>query len=131
MDTILNLLSSIFVVLGTILFQFWGWTIIAAYLGYLIWQNNRKIEYISNAEHTLLHIIVPKDNDKKELSAEQMFASLHGILRPSGELMKEGVIQDHISFEIVSLFIRKLNRSSKLSSCKQAYQSKEREEPHR
>ena len=70
MDTILNLLSSIFVVLGTILFQFWGWTVIAAYLGYLIWQNNRKIEYISNAEHTLLHIIVPKDNDKKELSAE-------------------------------------------------------------
>ena len=102
MDTILNLLSSIFVVLGTILFQFWGWTVIAAYLGYLIWQNNRKIEYISNAEHTLLHIIVPKDNDKKELSAEQMFASLHGILRPSGELMKEGIIQDHISFEIVS-----------------------------
>jgi len=102
MDTILNLISNILVALGTVLFQFWGWTIIAAFLGYLIWQNNRKIEYISNANHTLLHIIVPKDNEKKELSAEQMFASLHGILRPSGELIKEGIIQDHISFEIVS-----------------------------
>jgi hypothetical protein len=45
---------------------------------------------------------VPKDNEKKELSAEQMFASLHGILRPRSELQKEGSLQEHVSFEIVS-----------------------------
>lgn len=102
MDTIFNLFSTIFTIIGTILFQFWGWTLIAAYLGYLIWQNSRKVAYIKSTDHTLLHIIVPKDNEKKELSAEQMFASLHGILRPSKELAQEGIIQDHISFEIVS-----------------------------
>jgi hypothetical protein len=45
---------------------------------------------------------VPRDNEKKELSAEQMFASLHGILRPHAELQREGSLQEHISFEIAS-----------------------------
>lgn len=102
MDQILTIFSTIFQVIGTVLFTFWGWTLIAAFLGYKIWQNRRKVEYISNVEHTLLHIIVPKNNEKNELSAEQLFASLHGILRPVAELTREGSIQDHISFEIVS-----------------------------
>lgn len=101
MDQIFTLLQTIFQVIGTILFTFWGWTIIAAFLGYKIWQNKRKVDYISSTEHTLLHIIIPKNNEKKELSAEQLFASLHGILRPSAELMREGIMQDHISFEII------------------------------
>lgn len=102
---ILNIISTILSVLGTILFQFWGWTIIAAYLVYLIWKNNRKVGLSGNksSEYSLIHIVVPKDNDKKELSAEQMFASLHGILRPTGELQTEKKLQDHISFEIVAI----------------------------
>lgn len=105
MNAISSLLSTIFTVLGTILFQFWGWTIIAAVLIYLIWKNNRKASASGNKsnEHSLIHIVVPKDNDKKELSAEQMFASLHGILRPASELQEESKLQDHISFEIVSI----------------------------
>ncbi len=102
MDTLFSLISTTLTIIGTVLFQFWGWTLIAAYLGYLIWKNNQKVSYIESTEHVLLHIIVPKDNEKKELSAEQMFASLHGILRSTAELTKEGIIQDHISFEIVS-----------------------------
>jgi hypothetical protein len=31
-----------------------------------------------------------------------MFASLHGILRPKSELVKEGSLQEHVSFEIVA-----------------------------
>lgn len=103
MNTLLSYSSTIFAVIGTILFQFWGWTLIAAYLGFLIWKNNKKtVEYTMSSEYSLLHIIVPKDNEKKELSAEQMFASLHGILQPTSELAKEKRIQDHISFEIVA-----------------------------
>ncbi len=45
---------------------------------------------------------IPKTNDKKELAAEQMFASLHGILRDKQELKNSDGIQEHLSFEIVS-----------------------------
>lgn len=43
-----------------------------------------------------LAIKVPKENEKDSISAEQMFASLHGLLKVTPEL------QEHVSFEIVS-----------------------------
>lgn len=52
---------------------------------------------------SLLLLEIPRTNDKKELAAEQMFAALHGILRPYKELWREGLMQDHISFEIASI----------------------------
>ncbi len=102
MEPLLNLIGAIFSIIGIALFQYWGWTLIAAYLIWQIWQNRRRVQYVEATDHTMLQIIVPKDNDKKELSAEQLFASLHGILRPKQEIEKEGMIQEHISFEIVS-----------------------------
>ena len=54
-------------------------------------------------EHTLLVLEIPRANDKQELAAEQMFASLHGILRSPRELRLEGSLQEHISFEIASI----------------------------
>ena len=50
----------------------------------------------------LLLIEVPRTNDKKELAAEQMFAALHGILKPRPNIFTV-VNQDHISFEIISI----------------------------
>jgi len=47
-------------------------------------------------ESVLLEIKVPKANEKDPLAAEQMFASLHGLLRA------DPVEQEHISFEIAS-----------------------------
>ncbi len=47
-------------------------------------------------EGTLFEINVPKGNEKDPLAAEQMFASLHGLLRSDP---KE---QEHISFEIAA-----------------------------
>ena len=44
----------------------------------------------------IMQILVPRENDKTPLAAEQMFASIHGIL---GDTMKS---QDLISFEIAS-----------------------------
>jgi hypothetical protein len=102
MQDFFSIVGTIINVLATVLFRYWGWTVIAAILAYLIWQNRRKIEYVSNIEHTLLQIIVPKNNEQKELNAEQMFAALHGILRPASEITKEGSIQEHISFEIAA-----------------------------
>jgi hypothetical protein len=54
-------------------------------------------------EHVLITLEIPRANDKKELAAEQMFASLHGILRDKAELRMTGGLQEHISFEIAAI----------------------------
>ncbi len=100
--TILGPLWAVIQLIGLIIFKYYGWLPIVAILGYLVWQNNRRRDWVTTTDNILLLIEVPKDNEKKELSAEQMFASLHGILRPHSELTKEGSIQEHVSFEIVS-----------------------------
>ncbi len=46
---------------------------------------------------------VPRTNDKKELSAEQMLAALHGILRTKKEIKSSGTLQEHISLEIAAI----------------------------
>ncbi len=72
-------------------------------LAYFTWQNNRKAQVLQNTEHTLLVLEIPRTNDKQELAAEQMFASLHGILRTKRELRTEGGLQEHISFEVAAI----------------------------
>ncbi len=47
-----------------------------------------------------LQLEIPRANEKKELAAEQMFASLHGILRPKKEIAQDGIMQEHMSFEV-------------------------------
>lgn len=54
-------------------------------------------------ESKVLLIEIPRTNDKKELSAEHMFASLHGILKNKRELKAHQEYQEHIGFEIVSI----------------------------
>lgn len=60
----------------------------------------RRVEEIEEPQEiaagTLLSILVPKMNDKTPLSAEMMFASLHGLLS------KTPGLQEHLSFEIVA-----------------------------
>lgn len=79
------------------------WIPFACFLAYVSWQNWRKTKWVHSTDHIVLLLEVPRTNDKKELSAEQMFASLHGILRPKSELIKEGVLQEHISFELAAV----------------------------
>ncbi len=79
------------------------WLLLSLVFGYLAYQNNRMTESVKATKNALLRLEIPRTNDKKELSAEQMFASLHGILRSSKELKLEGSIQEHISFEIASI----------------------------
>ncbi len=85
------------------LLQWYVWLPIVAVLGYLTWRNYRKVEAIQNQEADLLILEIPKTNDKKELAAEQMFASLHGILRDKEELKANGGFQEHLSFEFASV----------------------------
>lgn len=54
-------------------------------------------------EHCLLMLEIPRANDKKELAAEQMLASLHGILRDNRELRLSGQMQEHFSLEIAAI----------------------------
>lgn len=84
--------------------QWYVWVPTVALLAFLTWRNYRKAEEAAfNAEATLLVLEIPKTNDKKELAAEQMFASLHGILRDADELKHTSGLQEHLSFEFASV----------------------------
>lgn len=85
------------------LLQWYVWLPIVLVLAYLTWRNYKQIDAVKSIESTLLVLEIPKANDKKELAAEQLFASLHGILRDKQELKFNGGIQEHLSFEIASV----------------------------
>ena len=87
----------------SLLMQWYVWTPIVLILGYMTWRNYRSIDAVKNIESVLLMLEIPKTNDKSELAAEQMFASLHGILRDARELKANGGYQEHLSFEIASV----------------------------
>lgn len=80
------------------------WIPIVAVLAFLTYRNYKKINRLKvlNVDSVLLMLEIPRTNDKKELAAEQLFASLHGILRDRAELKNSGGVQEHLSFEIVS-----------------------------
>ncbi|MDR0955778.1 MAG: type IV secretion system DNA-binding domain-containing protein [Candidatus Nomurabacteria bacterium] len=80
------------------------WVPLVLILAFLTYRNYKKIGASEDPKYdwTLLTLEIPRDNDKKELAAEQMFAALHGILRDKKELKISGGAQEHISFEIVS-----------------------------
>lgn len=86
-----------------LLLSWYVWLPAVVILGYLTWRNYQRIDAVKAIESTLLILEIPKANDKKELAAEQLFASLHGILRDKQELRQSGGIQEHLSFEIASV----------------------------
>ena len=86
------------------LLQWYVWLPIVLVLVFMTWRNYQKLDSIQQTvDSTLLILEIPKANDKKELAAEQLFASLHGILRDAGELKLNRGIQEHLSFEIASV----------------------------
>ncbi|HWT40444.1 MAG TPA: type IV secretion system DNA-binding domain-containing protein [Dongiaceae bacterium] len=85
------------------LLQWYVWLPIVVVLGFLTWRNYRRAEVIQHQDADLLILEIPKTNDKKELAAEQMFASLHGILRDKEELKANSGFQEHLSFEFASV----------------------------
>src|SRR5690606_10803726 len=86
-----------------LLLQWYVWLPIVLVLTFLTFRNYRQIDSIKAIESTLLILEIPKANDKQELAAEQLFASLHGILRDKVELKRNGGFQEHLSFEIASV----------------------------
>lgn len=99
----LPLFASVIGSLFTFLLNWYVWMPIVIVLVYLTWRNYEKVNSITPTEtdNVLLLLEIPKTNDKSELAAEQMFASLHGILRD-----QTGTIhphQEHLSFEIASV----------------------------
>lgn len=72
-------------------------------LTFLTWRNYRKVAEDAILDSDLLILEIPKANDKSELAAEQLFASIHGILRDKEELKLSDGIQEHLSFEIASV----------------------------
>ncbi len=86
-----------------LLLKWYIWVPLALLLLYLAWRNNRRAETIDTTEHVLITLEIPRANDKSEMAAEQLFASLHGILRDKRELRMTGGLQEHISFEIAAI----------------------------
>ncbi|MBQ7802862.1 type IV secretion system DNA-binding domain-containing protein [Candidatus Saccharibacteria bacterium] len=80
------------------------WIPLVALFAYLTYKNYKQANRLKvlNVDSVLLMLEIPRTNDKKELAAEQLFASLHGILRDKNELKNSGGVQEHLSFEIVS-----------------------------
>lgn len=97
------MLTSFFNFIFGLLGAWYIWLPLVAVLSYVTWRNYKKAESLQEIEHTLLVLEIPRANDKKELAAEQMFASLHGILRDRRELRQNGGVQEHISFEIAAI----------------------------
>lgn len=58
--------------------------------------HNQKVEFFSKMRFVTLRILVPKNNEKTPLAAEQMFAALHGIFHADVSY------QEYISFEIAA-----------------------------
>lgn len=81
------------------------WIPLVGIFAYLTYRNYKKLDQIKvvESDSVLLVLEIPKTNDKKELAAEQLFASLHGILRDKIELRNNAGIQEHLSFEIASV----------------------------
>ncbi len=96
-------MDSLFSLIFSLLSKWYIWLPIVAVLGYFAYRNNRRAQTLLEMEHTLLVLEIPRTNEKKELAAEQMFASLHGILRSKRELAAQGGLQEHISFEFASI----------------------------
>ncbi len=86
-----------------LLLQWYVWLPIVAVLGYMTWRNYQRVDVVKDIESVLLMLEIPRANDKSELAAEQMFASLHGILRDAKELRANGGYQEHLSFEVASV----------------------------
>ena len=72
------------------LLQWYVWMPIVGVLLYLARRNNQKATHIQSTDPVLLVLEIPRTNDKQELAAEQLFASLHGILRDKIELRQSG-----------------------------------------
>ncbi|HEY1085245.1 MAG TPA: type IV secretion system DNA-binding domain-containing protein [Candidatus Saccharimonadales bacterium] len=87
----------------TTLLQWYVWIPLVLILLFLTWRNYQVKDIKEIEESTLLILEIPKANDKSELAAEQLFASLHGILRDKQELRANRGIQEHLSFEIASI----------------------------
>jgi hypothetical protein len=97
------MLSALLSGLFGLLTKWYIWLPVALVLGFLTFRNYKRAKQVSDTEHVLLVLEIPRANDKKELAAEQMFASLHGILRDRRELALEGGLQEQISFEIAAI----------------------------
>jgi hypothetical protein len=85
------------------LLQWYVWVPIVLVLLYATWRNYRSAPPLADHESSLLILEIPKANDKSELAAEQLFASIHGILRDKAELKLNKGVQEHLSFEIASV----------------------------
>lgn len=83
--------------------QWYIWLPLVIVLSYLTWKNYQQSDNEAEFESVLLVLEIPRANDKSELAAEQLFASLHGILRDKQELKMSGGHQEHLSFEIASV----------------------------
>jgi hypothetical protein len=73
-----------------------GVPIVALYFLYKQREKTLRLDWEESRKFTTMKILVPRENEKTPIAAEQMFASLHGIYKDGARF------QDELSFEIVA-----------------------------
>src|SRR4051812_34647656 len=66
-------------------------------------QNQEQEPNSGDDQGVVLLLQVPRTNEKKELAAEQMFASLHGLLTLPSQKRFKSPVRERLSFEIAVL----------------------------
>jgi hypothetical protein len=97
------MVSGVVALIAKILFEWWGWLFIVIFFAYQIWQNQRRTAAALATDHTVLLLEVPLSDQPTEVQTEHLFSKIHGILRPRSELRRKGLLQEHVSFEVVAV----------------------------
>jgi hypothetical protein len=63
----------------------------------------KQLQEQADENGVVLLLQVPRTNDQKELAAEQMFASLHGLLTLPSQKRFQNTTRERLSFEIAVL----------------------------
>ncbi len=79
-----------------------GWVLVVSLI-VNAYKKRRRRFWLVKQKYTTLLVQVPRNNEKGPLSAQFMFASIHGIYKSARERLNDGSFQEHISLEIVSM----------------------------
>ena len=83
--------------LYTIFIAYWGFVPVGLLFAFLGWQNRRRINWSRSLGYDLLEII---PDESQEANPGQFFEDLHSLTRTKRDIIKHGIIQEHLSFEV-------------------------------
>jgi hypothetical protein len=84
-----------------LLFQYYGWVLVVAVLGYLIWRNRQRAQWFTKTDFEIIKLDLAKTaGNNSAAKTEQLLTALHGIYKPRKNKFIPGDIQEHLSLEL-------------------------------